>query len=115
MKFLLALILTAGLSYALCLYFPWWTIALAAFATALLVRQRAGLSFLSAFAGIFILWALLSFFITNANENILANKVSILLFNVNPILLILMTAITGAIISGLSALSAALLFQPRAI
>jgi hypothetical protein len=36
MKFTVALIVTALLSFIGCMYFPWWTIAVAAFITALL-------------------------------------------------------------------------------
>lgn len=61
MKFFVSLLLTALLSFAACLYLPWWSIALAAFLVAALVPQKPFRSFLAGFAALFLLWGGLSF------------------------------------------------------
>ena len=55
MKFFVSLLLTALLSFAACLYLPWWSIALAAFLVAALVPQKPFRSFLAGFAALFLL------------------------------------------------------------
>jgi hypothetical protein len=45
MKFIVSLLLTALLSFALCLFLPWWFIAVAAFLVALSIPQKRGLAF----------------------------------------------------------------------
>lgn len=112
MKFFLSVILTALLSYAACLYFPWWSIAPAAFLIALIIGLRPGHAFLAGFTGIFILWAIISYSISSANGHLLASKVSLLILKIeNPVLLILLTSFLGAAVAGLAALSAAYLKQ----
>ncbi len=106
MKFISSLILTALLSFAACLYLPWWSIAIAAFIVAALIPQKPGKAFLTAFLALFLLWGGLSFWISNNNEHILAHKVSLLILKMdNPYLLILATAVIGALVAGFAALS----------
>ncbi len=110
MKFLSALILIALLSFAACLYLPWWSIAVAAFIVALVIPQHPGKSFLAGFLALFFLWGALSYWISSKNENLLAHKVSLLIFKMdNPYLLILATALIGALVAGFAALSASFL------
>lgn len=106
MKFLVSLILTALLSFAACLYLPWWGIALAAFAVAALIPQKPGKAFLSGFLALFLLWGSLSFWISNANEHLLAHKVSMVMLNMDsPYVLVLATALIGGLVAGVAALS----------
>lgn len=106
MKFLVSIILTALLSFALCLFMPWWSIAIAAFAVAALIPQKPGKSFVTAFIALFFLWGGLSFWISNSNHHLLAHKVSQLILKMdNPMLLVLATAIIGALVAGLVALA----------
>lgn len=106
MKFLVSIILTALLSFALCLFMPWWSIAIAAFAVAALIPQKPGKSFVTGFTALFLLWGGLSFWISNSNHHLLAHKVSQLILKMdNPMLLVLATAIIGALVSGLAALA----------
>ena len=53
MKFIAALILTALSGYASCLFLPWWSIAIAAFIIAFIIKQKPGWAFVSAFLGLF--------------------------------------------------------------
>ncbi len=106
MKFIVSVLLTALLSFAACLYFPWWSIAVAAFIVAAAIKQSAAKSFSAGFTALFLLWGGLSFYISSANEHMLAHKVSMVLLKVdNPWMLISITAIIGALTAGLGALS----------
>lgn len=106
MKFIISFILTALLSFALCLFLPWWSIAIAAFAVAALIPQRPGKSFLTAFIALFLLWGGLSFWISNNNHHLLAHKISQLILKMdNPLLLIFATAFIGALVAGFAALA----------
>ncbi len=110
MKFIISLILTALLSFAACLYLPWWSIAVAAFVVAALIPQGAAKSFLTGFTALFLLWGGLSFWISNNNEHLLAHKVSMVLLKMdNPWVLIFATAIIGALVAGFGALSGSFL------
>jgi hypothetical protein len=105
MRFLLALLLTAVLSFLAGMFLPWWSIAIIAFLVALLIPQRLGFAFLSGLLGIFILWAVLSFWISAQNDNILADKVAKLMKVGSSVLLILATALIGGLIGGFAAMA----------
>ena len=106
MKFFISLILTALLSFAASLFLPWWSIALAAFLVAALIPQKPGKAFLAGFIALFLLWGGLSFWISNNNDHILAHKVSQLILKMdNPIVLVLATALIGALVAGFAALT----------
>ena len=110
MKFISSFILTALLSFAACLYLDWWSIAIAAFIVAVLIPQSPGKAFLTGFLALFFLWGVLSFWISSKNEHLLAHKISLLVLKIDsPYLLILVTAIVGALIASLAALSGSLL------
>jgi hypothetical protein len=110
MKFIASVLLTALLSFAACLFLPWWSIAIAAFAVAALIPQSAAKSFLIGFTALFLLWGGLSFWISNNNEHLLAHKVSMVLLKMdNPWVLIFATAFIGALVAGFAALSGSFL------
>jgi len=115
MKFMISLVLTALLSFAACLYFPWWSIAIVSFIVAALIAQRPGRAFLSGFIALFLLWGGLSFWISSNNDHVLAHKISLLLLQMdNPNLLIFLTAFIGALVAGLAALAGSYLRKTRA-
>jgi hypothetical protein len=106
MKFLSVFILTALLSIAACLYLPWWAIAIVAFIVALAIPLKPFTSFVAGFAALFFAWGGLAWFISSNNEHLLAHKVSLLILKSDsPYLLILATAIIGALVAGFAALS----------
>jgi hypothetical protein len=114
MKFFSALILIALLSFAACLYLPWWSIAVAAFIIAVVIPQRPGKSFLAGFLALFFLWGALAYWISDKNENLLAHKVSMLILKMDsPYMLILATALIGALVAGLAALSGSFLRKAK--
>lgn len=106
MKFAASTLLILLFSFLACLYFPWWSIALIAFVVSLLIPQKPGVAFFSGFSALFLLWGILSFWISTHNEHILAHRVSLLILKTDsPLLLILTTALIGALVGGLAALT----------
>ncbi len=106
MRFLLSLLLIILLAFIAGIYLPWWSIAIIAFAVALLIPQSIGKSFLAGFIGIFLLWLLLAFWIDSKNESILSQKIAQLFSLGNSsISLILITAAIGALVGGFAAMS----------
>ena len=113
MKFFSALLLIMILSFCACLYLPWWSIAIVSFVVVALIPQNPMSSFIAGFLAVFILWAALSFYISNANGHILAHRVSLLVLkNDSPGFLIMITALIGGLVSGFAALNASYL-RPR--
>jgi len=106
MRFILATLLTATLSFIAGLYLPWWSLALVAFLVALLIKQKIGLAYLAGFTAIFLLWAVLAAFATVPNKGLLAQKVArLFLLGGNPVLLILVSATVAALVAGFAAMS----------
>ena len=106
MKFLISVLLTALLSFAACLFLPWWVIAVTGFVVAFAIPQKAGIAFLAGFIALFFLWAGLSFWMSAANNHLLAHKISLLFIKVdNPILLIAITGLIGGLVAGFGGLT----------
>ena len=106
MKFLVSIILIALLSVSVCLYLPWWSIAIVAFLVAAAIPQKPWKAFLAGFIALFLLWGALAWFISGNNDHLLAHKVSILILKKDsPGILIFATALIGALVAGLAALS----------
>ena len=115
MKFFISFIVTALLAFALCLFLPWWGIAIAAFVVAALIPQKPGKAFFTAFIALFFLWGGLSFWISNNNHHVLAHKVSQIILKMdNPMLLIVATALIGALVAGFAALAGSYLRKSKA-
>ncbi|MGH2646661.1 MAG: hypothetical protein ACRDE8_03805 [Ginsengibacter sp.] len=107
MKFTISIALTILLSFGACLYFPWWSIAIAAFVVSALIPQAPIASFFSGFIALFLLWGFLSFWISSNNNDVLAHRVSQLIFKTDmPFMLIMITALIGAMVAGFAALTA---------
>lgn len=106
MKFLVSLLLTGLLSVVACLYLPWWSIALAAFLVTIFIYQSPLRAFLTGFLSLLLVWGTLAWWISSNNEHLLAHKISIVMFKTDsPFLLITVTALIGALVAGLGALS----------
>ncbi len=114
MKFLVAFILTALLSYAAGFYLPWWSIAIAAFIVAVAIPQKPGKAFLAGFLSLFLLWVGLGLYIDMANQHILSMKIAELLFKSHSHALIMsVTGLVAALVGGFAALSGAYLRQTK--
>ena len=107
MKFLIATLLTALLSFIAGLYIPfWWFFAIVALLVAVLVHQRAAKAFLAGFLGLFILWFVLAFWMDAGNDGVLANRIAALLpLGGSRWLLMIFTAFIGGVVAGFAALS----------
>lgn len=111
MKFLVAVLLTALLSFIAGIYIAWWWFfAIVAFAVALLVHQKAAKAFFSGFLALFLLWGGLAYWIDFKNESILSAKISELLpLGGSSLLLIVMTGFIGGLVAGFAAMSGSFL------
>jgi len=110
MKFIVSVILVMILAFAFGLYLPWWSIAAAAFTVAVAIKQKPLNAFLFGFVALFLLWGILAWMKDAANDNLLGSKMATLILKTdNSLLLVLTTALIGAVISGLAALSGSLL------
>lgn len=106
MKFIVAILLTALLSFAGALFFDWWIIAIAAFIVAVCIPQRPFAAFAAGFLALFILWGSQSFYIDMRNGHLLATKIaSVLPLGGSYIAIIIVTATIGALVAGLAALT----------
>ena len=106
MKFIVSILLTALLSFVICLYFDWWTIAIAAFVVALCIRQQPKKAFLTGFIALFLLWGGLAWSIDIANEHVMSHRLAAVLpFGGSSFLMIFVTAFIGALIAGAASLA----------
>ncbi len=106
MLFLIILVL----SFAGSFFLPWWMVAVIAFIVALIYGGKPGKSFLSGFSAIFVAWTILALMKSIPNDNILAGRV-VQLFPLpnNWIWVLVVTAVIGGVVGGMSALSGSLL------
>jgi hypothetical protein len=110
MRLLVAILLTSLLSFVAGLFFPWWSLAIAAFLVAVIVQQRSGKAFLAGFLGVFLLWGLLAFIIDTRNEGYLSARIAELLpLGGKALLLILVTAFIGGLVGGFGAMTGSFL------
>jgi hypothetical protein len=110
MKFVISVILIALLSFAGCLYFPWWSIAIMAFVTGILIPQKPARAFLSGFMAVFLLWILLSWWISAANGHVLAHKMSLIVLKTDNLpVLIFATGLIGGLVAGFASLAGSFL------
>lgn len=107
MKFIISILLIALLSFVACLYLPWWTIAIAAFVVAIFIPQPPLRSFLTGFAALFLLWGGLAIWIDSRNEHVLSHRIAAVLpFGGSTFVMLLVTALVGALVAGFASLSA---------
>jgi hypothetical protein len=98
------------LSLGVGMFLPWWSVALAGGVVGIFLLQKPWLAFLSGFTSIFIGWIVLAGWISVQNGHILAKRVSEIIFqHEQPLLLVLVSALIGAIIGGLSMMSGVLI------
>ena len=109
MKFFVSIIVTGLLAFACGLYLPWWSVAIAAFVVACFIYQPPLLSFLTGFCAILLLWFGLLLKINAANENILVDRVSMIIGMGGSFTLIIIACVIGSITGGLGALTGSLL------
>ncbi len=110
MKFTVSIILTVLLSFVACLYLPWWSIAVVSFLIAIVIFQKPYMAFITGFISLLLLWGGLAWWISAANDDLLAHKISVLVIKADsPFLLVGLTALIGAVVAAFAALSGSLL------
>lgn len=102
MRLFLSVVVTA---FLLNLIFPWWCIAIPGLVFGYLFGENSYSAFGWGFAALFFLWASQTLYIHIANDAILSSRIADMLGLEAPILLILITAFVGGLVSGLSSLT----------
>lgn len=96
-------VLTIVLVVIFSMFLPWWHIMVAGVLTGYLLPLKKIKAFLIPFLAVFIIWMMHTFWLSYANDFILANKIAVLLqLNGNPYMLIFVTAIIGGLAAGIS-------------
>ncbi|GAA3631350.1 hypothetical protein [Flavivirga jejuensis] len=86
-------------------FMPWWSVMVAAFVSSLFFRLKGFSVFLIPFLAIALFWMAYSFWLSNTNDFILANKIATLLpLNGNPYFLILLSGVLGGLAAGVAAI-----------
>lgn len=102
-KTILNFIVTIILAYVLSLVLPWWSVMVAAFATALFISLKKAAVFFVPFLAILVLWVVYSFILSSGNDYTLAKRIAILLpLGGNPYVLMLVTGIVGGLAAGIA-------------
>ncbi len=111
MKFIVSIFLTALLAYTFFLFdslLPWWTFAIGALVAGWVVPQKAWLSWIAGFVGVYLCWTLLIWFFNNDNHNILSTKMAAVIgINASPVMLVLLSALPGAVVGAFAAFTGA--------
>ncbi|NQW28147.1 MAG: hypothetical protein HQ474_09575 [Flammeovirgaceae bacterium] len=105
MKFIFKIVLIALFSYLLPFYLPWWSISISAGIICFLIPQRSFDSFNSAIIGSGLTWLTMTYQIDQNTNSFLSTKIASLMSLSDPIILIYLTGIIGALIAGFGALT----------
>lgn len=106
MRFVIALCAIITISYAVCLFLPWYSIAVVAAVIMFCIPIKNAKAFLCGFFAIFLLWTFQTFAINANNNNILSIKLaSLILKTPSPNLLIIATGVIGGLVGGFAALT----------
>ncbi len=105
MKVAIKIVLIAFFSFWAERIFPWWSAVLCAALVSALIPTSGKSAFLSGFAGVGLLWLLCAIIFSYQTDFILTERVARLFSVDSPLLIILVTALVGAIAGGMGALS----------
>jgi hypothetical protein len=108
MLFFIILISSLVVSFVL----PWWIVAIISFLSALFIAKTSAHAFWSAFTAIFIVWTVMALFKSVPNNHMLATRMAhVFPLGEQWIVLLLITAVMGGLVSGMAAMSAYLIRQ----
>lgn len=116
MKFIISILLSALLTYAIGIYgaLPWWSFVMTNFIIAVALPIKPIHSFAAGAIGVGVLWAGLAIGIDAANNHILSTKVAqILPLGGSYTALILITAFVGALLGGFASLTGSFVRQSK--
>ena len=106
MNFILRILITGISSYYISSFFPWWSIIFIPFILGLIFDDNYISHFLSGFIGVSVSWFFLLLGMEYQTEAILSSKI-IQILNINSTnTLIIISAVIGGIVSGLSSITA---------
>ncbi len=109
MKFVVKVVLIAGLSYITEQFLPWWSVVLCAFLVNVLIPTKSFNAFISGFLGVGLLWLVFAWMIDSSTDSILTEKIA-QLFQLNQSgLVVAATAAIGGLTGGFAALTGSLL------
>ncbi|MFP8489762.1 hypothetical protein ACKGJO_11800 [Gracilimonas sp. Q87] len=101
-------------AFLLNLFLPWWSIAIPGLIFGYIFNKKALSSFAWGFLALFLLWGGQALYIHVANDGILSSRIAEILSVGSPILVVLITAILGGLVSGLATLTGSLVKEtPR--
>ena len=109
MRFTAAVLIIILLNFLLGLFLPWWVIAIVGFGSGFLIDQTPVKSFLSGLLSCFILWWVMALLVDLANNSVLSTKVAALFGLPQSWMLVLLTGLIGGLVTGMGALTGALL------
>ena len=107
MRLLRTIILITLISAVTEYFFPWWTVAIVAFIVATESGLRAGKAFLAGFAGVALLWLVVSVVKDLRNDHILSQRMAELFQLPHSLLFILVASLIGGLVGGLAGWSGA--------
>ena len=100
-KNLINFIVTLIIAIILSQFLPWWHIMVAGFVSALFFSLNRMAVFFIPFLAIFLFWLSYAFWLSNANDFILAQKIAVLLpLGGSSLILLLITSLIGGIAAG---------------
>ena len=105
MKFFVSLLLTAGLSYGLERFFPWYSVAFASFIVAYLINIRGFASFIAGALGVGLLWLGYAWMIDQNTHSILSDKMAGIFSLSDSVYMLIITFLIGFFVGGFSAWS----------
>ncbi len=110
---LLALLIIVT-AFLLNLFLPWWSIAIPGLLFGYYFNQKAAVSFGWGFLALFLLWGGQALYIHIANDGLLSGRIAEMLQIGSPLLVVLITAFLGGVVSGLATLTGSLVKEtPR--
>jgi hypothetical protein len=85
------------------LFFPWWSVAIAAFIGGLLLHTR--MNFLAGFVGIGLLWGMKALIADLSASSDLADRVARIFLLYDKAILLLVTCLLGALVGGFASMT----------
>lgn len=106
-NFLIQFLLTLILTLVAQLFLPWWSLVVIAAIIGLFFTYKYGVvSFFAGFLAVGVLWFISTMWLSSGTENqVLANRVGELFGGMSRIYLVYTTAMLGAILGGLAAMT----------
>ena len=105
MRFILKVILIAGLSYLAELFLPWWAVVICAFLIGVILPTKGFNDFLGGFLGVGLLWLIFAWMIDADTNSILSQQIATVLKVNSALVLVAVTGLVGGLLGGLGALS----------